>query len=58
MTFWQRACILRWGGVGLTPNPQALGQVYCCYLLVSYLNTLLLARAMQSVVVEWRTDST
>jgi hypothetical protein len=54
MTFWQRACISRWGGVGLTPNPQVLEQAY---LLVSYLNTLLLAQVMQSVVVEWRTDN-
>jgi len=43
--------------VGLTPNPQALEQVYCCYLPVPYLNTLLLAQVMQSVVVEWRTDN-
>jgi len=57
MTTWQHACILRWGGVGHTPYPQAPEQAHCCYLLVSYLNTLLLAQAMQSVVAEWRSDN-
>jgi hypothetical protein len=57
MTFWQRTLILRCGGVGLTLNSQALEQAYYCYLLVSYINTPLLAPVMQSVAVEWRTDN-